>query len=87
MSCVERALWTGERLDDMVDRIEKRFDQVDARFEHFERRMDALDAGMRQLRVEMHRGFESIRRDMFHGLVAMVAAFTALFGVLVVHTA
>jgi hypothetical protein len=26
---VERSLWTGERLDDMVDRIEKRFDEVD----------------------------------------------------------
>jgi hypothetical protein len=26
---VERSLWTDERLDDMVDRIEKRFDEVD----------------------------------------------------------
>ena len=40
-------LWTDERLDDAMERIEKRFDAL-------ERRMDRLEDQMIALRREMH---------------------------------
>jgi len=47
---LERALWTDERIDDMVDRVEQRFDQVERRLERIEDQLVAL-------RRDMHIGF------------------------------
>ena len=51
--------------------------------------MREMRAEMREMEVrlqtEIHAGFQSIRRDMFHGAIALFGSQTALFAVLVVQ--
>jgi DNA anti-recombination protein RmuC len=72
---MERALWTDERIDDMVDRIEKRFDQVDRRFDAMERRFERIENELVSMRRDMHMGF------MIH-----TSALLGLTGVLLAHS-
>jgi hypothetical protein len=39
-----REAWTGERLDDLTERMEKDFRRVDERFDQVDRRFDKIDA-------------------------------------------
>jgi hypothetical protein len=78
MACVERSAWTDERLDDLAARGESQF--------------DLLLAEIRALREEMHEEFREmrgetarIRRDMFHGAIALFAALVAMYATMVVH--
>ena len=54
---MERTVWTDERLNDAMTRIDARFDAVDRRFDRLEARMDA---GFAEMRAE----FSALRRDM-----------------------
>jgi hypothetical protein len=54
---VERALWTDERIDDVVDRVDQRFAAGDHRLERLERRFDRLEDQIDALRREMHNQF------------------------------
>ena len=51
--------------------------------------MREMRAEMREMEVrlqtEIHAGFQSIRRDMFHGAIALFGSQAALFAVLVVQ--
>ena len=50
---MERTLWTDERLDDAIARIDARFDQL-------ERRMDRVEDEIARLRAQMMNGFIAI---------------------------
>jgi hypothetical protein len=87
--CVERSLWTGERLDDMVDRIEKRFDDVDRRFdavdlrfEAVDRRFEAVDRRFDRLETKL----DDLRRDMFNGFLVLFVAILGMIGTMVAHS-
>jgi hypothetical protein len=86
---MERSAWTDERLDDMVastnTQIERLWMEIrDLRTEMREMRVEMREMGV-QLQTEMHAGFQSIRRDMFHGAIALFGSQAALFAVLVVR--
>jgi hypothetical protein len=40
---MERTLWTDERVNDAMGRMDQRFDAVDERFEAIDKRFDAID--------------------------------------------
>ena len=40
---MERSVWTDERVDDAIARIEKRFDRIDERFDRIDDRFDRID--------------------------------------------
>ena len=75
MLCMERTVWTDERLDDRFSRIDERFDQVD-------RRLDRVEAELVSIRGEM----ASLRRDMQMGFMVQTAGLIGLAGVLVAHS-
>jgi DNA anti-recombination protein RmuC len=84
MAVMAREAWTDERLDDLkknvnqrFDEVDKRFDQVDKRFEQVDRRFDRVEADIRELRVDMKRGFDSIHRTMVLGFVSLFASIVA----------
>jgi hypothetical protein len=72
---MERALWTDERIDDMVDRVEKRFDQVDRRFDAMDRRFERIENEL-----------VSLRRDMHLGFMIQTSGLLGLAGVLLAHS-
>ena len=74
-ACVERSLWTDERIDDMVHRIEKRFDDVDKHFDAIDRRFDRLEVELSAIRREMHTQF-----------LVVTTALIGLAGAMVVHS-
>ena len=63
---MERTLWTDKRIDDVVERIERRFDEVDRRF-------DRLEADIAELRREMHNQFV-VTTGAILGLAGVVLA-------------
>jgi DNA anti-recombination protein RmuC len=79
---VERSLWTDERLDDMVDRIEKRFDDVDRRFDAVDRRFEAVDRRFDRLETKI----DDLRRDMFNGFLVLFVAILGMIGTMVAHS-
>jgi hypothetical protein len=94
---VERSAWTDERLDDMAERTQDQFgllrgDLKDVRAElkdthaEFRAEMREFRAEMQTMRAEMQAGFTSIRRDMFHGAVALFGTLAAMIAAMVVHT-
>ncbi|HXV05102.1 MAG TPA: hypothetical protein VFP23_04290 [Solirubrobacterales bacterium] len=82
-----RDSWTDERLDDFAAHTDKRFDEVGRRFDTLERRVDdrfdRVDTDIKELRSEMNARFDSIQRAMFHGVVALSAAYIAGFAALI----
>ena len=76
---MERSAWTDERLDDMVARTDSSFDM--------------LRAEMADMRTEMREGFrdlasriDDVRRDMFHGVIAIFGSIIAVFAVLLAQS-
>jgi hypothetical protein len=82
MACVDRSVWTDERLDDLAARGESQFELL--RGDIHELR-DEMRAEMRDMRAEMHAGFTSIRRDMFHGAVALFGTLSAMIVAMFAH--
>lgn len=74
MAVTVRDSWTDERLDDFKDNIDHRFDEVDRRF-------DRAECEIRELRVEMHAGFDALnarfdamQRTMIVGFAGIAAS-------------
>jgi len=61
---MERTVWTDERLDDAMTRIDARFDRLEA----------DLRAGF----AEMRAGFAELRRDMHHMALAIGVGYLGL---------
>lgn len=87
---MERSAWTDERLDDMTARNESQFEllradirgtRTDLQTEMREMRME-----MRGMRTEMQAEFGAVRRDMFHGAIALFAALVAMYATTLVHS-
>ena len=76
--CVDRSAWTDERLDDLAARGKSQFEllRTDIR---------ELREEMREMRAEFHDETTRIRRDMFHGAIALFAALVAMYATMVVH--
>jgi DNA anti-recombination protein RmuC len=85
--------WTDERLEERFDRIDQRFDEVDRRFESVDRRFDEInhrfnrvELDLRELRGEVHTGFERIgaRFEALHRTLLQLGGVTiaALLGLL-----
>ena len=70
MAVMAREAWTDERLDDLKEDMNRRFDEVDKRF-------DRVEGDIRELRVDMKRGFESMHRTMVIGFVSLFASIGA----------
>jgi septal ring factor EnvC (AmiA/AmiB activator) len=84
MTVMAREAWTDERLDDLkenvnqrFDQVDKRFEQVDKRFDEVDKRFDRVEADIRELRVDMKRGFDSMQRTMVIGFVSLFASIAA----------
>ena len=78
LSCVDRSVWTDERIDDLAQRGE-------SQFELLREEMRDMRAEMREMRAEMHAGFTSVRRDMFHGAVALFGTLAAMIVAMFAH--
>lgn len=70
---MERTLWTDERLDDAIARIDARFDQVDVRFDRVDARLDALERRMERFEGEMI-AFHRLLTQLGWGMVGTVIA-------------
>ena len=44
-----------------------------------------MRAEMREMRADMHAGFTSVRRDMFHGAVALFGTLAAMIVAMFAH--
>jgi hypothetical protein len=77
VAVMAREAWTDERLDDLKENVNQRFDQVDKRFDEVDKRFDRVEADIRELRVDMKRGFESMHRTMVIGFVSLFAGIAA----------
>jgi hypothetical protein len=62
---MERTAWTDERLDDLSGRMDLGFERVDRRFEQ-------VDCDIRDLRMEMRAGFDSLQTTMTRFGAAMI---------------
>jgi hypothetical protein len=69
---MERSAWTDERLDDMVARTDSQF--------------ELLRKEIGDMRAEMRGEFREVRRDLFHGLIAVLGAFVALFAAILAQS-
>ena len=72
---MERTSWTDERLDELAARSESQFELLRGD-------MRDLRAEIRELRTDMHLEITSVRRDMFHGVIALFGSQVAVFAVL-----
>jgi hypothetical protein len=82
MPCVDRSVWTDERLNDLAARGESQFELL--RTELRDAREESRQE-MRDMRAEMHAGFTSVRRDMFHGAVALFGTLAAMIVAMFAH--
>jgi hypothetical protein len=97
----ERHVWTDERIDDMVDRLDKNIDllrndmragfaSVDARFAATDERMRegfaAMDARFTAMDERMADGFTSLRRDMLAAVLTMTGALVATLATILATT-
>jgi len=81
MAVMAREAWTEERLDDLKENVNERFDWVDKRFDEVDKRFDRVEADIRELRMDMKQGFESMHRTMVIGFVTLFASIVAsMFG-------
>lgn len=81
MAVMAREAWTDERLDDLKGDMNRRFDEVDRRFDEVDKRFDRVEGDIRELRVDMKRGFDSMHRTMVIGFVSLFASIVvALIG-------
>lgn len=90
---MERSTWSDERLDDLAARGESQFELLraelrDARNEMHGMRAEFRDfrAELRQLRSDMHSELVTVRRDMFHGAIAIFGSQVAIFAVLLAQS-
>lgn len=72
---MERTVWTDERLNDLVDRIDSQFDLFRAEMVEFR-------TEMRQFRAEVGEELRETRRSMFHGFIAVFGSQGAILAVL-----
>jgi hypothetical protein len=56
-----------------------------AEMREFRVEMREFRTDMREMRAEMHAGFTSVRRDMFHGAVALFGTLAAMVAAMFVH--
>ena len=83
---VERSVWTDERLNDAITRIEYRFDRVDrefdrvwARFDRVDERFDRVDERFDRLTEKVDARVDGLHRQLTQfgwGIVALVVAQT-----------
>ncbi len=78
-----RESWTDARLDDFRADVDRRFKEVDRRFDQVDRRLDDVEGEIRELRIEMKSGFESIHKTMINGVIILSASYIAGFAALV----
>jgi hypothetical protein len=71
---MERQVWTDERIDDMVDRLEKSIDLLRTEMREG---MHEIRGEMHAVRADMAAGFTSLRRDMLITVLVMSAAIVA----------
>jgi hypothetical protein len=71
MAVMAREAWTDARLDDFKENVNRRFDEVDKRFDQVDKRFDRVEADIRELRMTMKQGFDSMHRTMIIGFVSM----------------
>ncbi|HEX8052666.1 MAG TPA: hypothetical protein VF517_06715 [Thermoleophilaceae bacterium] len=72
---MERTLWTDERIDDTVARIEARFEQVEARLDRVEARLDRLEARI-----------DDLYRQAFNFAIVQFTALLGLFVTILLRT-
>jgi hypothetical protein len=75
---MERSVWSDERIDDLVARN-------DTQFELLLSEIRDTRTEVRELRRDMQAEFASVRRDMFHGAIALFAALVAMYATMLVH--
>ena len=68
-------MWSDERIDDTVARIE-------ARFEQLERRMDRLEVRMERLEARI----DDLYRQMFNFAIVQFVALLGIFATLIIRT-
>jgi len=95
--CMERSTWTDERLDDMVARADSQFELLrgeigelrgDLRREIGELR-EEMRGSIGELREEMRGSIgelHAVRRDMFHGAIALFGSQVAILAVLLAQS-
>jgi hypothetical protein len=54
---MERTLWTDERIDDAMDRIEKRFEAIERRLDRIEDELVAIRRDMHNMMLAMMTGY------------------------------
>jgi hypothetical protein len=69
MSAVREA-WTDIRLDDLSDRMDRRFEQIDQRF-------DRVETDLRELRAEMNARLNTMTASMVVGFVSVLGSVIA----------
>ena len=84
---MERTAWTGERLDDLANRVTLGFEQVDRRFEQVDRRFDGTNRRIDGLGSELRAEIDSLRMAILRvgggrmiGLLGVIAAVLARGG-------
>ena len=76
MPCMDRSVWTDERLDDLAGRGESQFELLRSETRELRAEMREFRGEMRDMRAEMHADSTRIRRDMFHWAIALFAALS-----------
>jgi tetrahydromethanopterin S-methyltransferase subunit G len=82
---MERTVWTDERLNDAIARIEQRFDAVDRRFDAVDRRLERMDQNFDRVWSEFattHRliaqiGWGIVAALLVQAVAALIAAAVA----------
>jgi hypothetical protein len=88
MAVMAREDWTDARIDDFKETVNQRFDQVeseirtrfnevDRRFDVVDQRFDRVEGDIRELRIGMKEGFESMQRTMIIGFVTVFSGIAA----------
>jgi len=70
-----REKWTDERLDDLQAEVRTGFARVEGELKRLDKNVERIDGTLTELRREMNARFDAMNRNMFMGVIAIVAAF------------
>src|SRR3954451_19605445 len=88
MAVMAREAWTAERMDDLKEKVTRRFDDVDNRFDQVDKRFDRVEAEMKASFVEVNgridglsdsvnKRFDSMQRTMIICFATLLASIWA----------
>lgn len=70
-----REKWTDERLDGLQAEMRTGFARVEGEIKRLDKNIERIDGTLTELRREMNARFDAMNRNMYMGVIAIVAAF------------